>query len=77
MSADAYLVIRCDQADTTETDGRCGAEAHWPVRFEPHNHTELRRLLKEHRGWDRKREGRRLIDLCPDHAAASSAAARP
>jgi hypothetical protein len=65
VSADAYLVIRCDAADERETDGRCGAEASWPVRFEPHTHQHLRRLLKERRGWRRTRDGR---DLCPEHA---------
>lgn len=67
MTADAYLVLRCDAADETEPDGRCGAEGSWPIRFEPHVHRELRRLLKERRGWRFTRDGR---DLCPDHAAA-------
>ncbi|MEU5580983.1 hypothetical protein ABZ791_30365 [Streptomyces huasconensis] len=58
MTADAYLIIRCDGDD-------CPApEAHWPVRHDPHTHSELRRLLKVHRGWRRTRDGR---DLCPSH----------
>lgn len=61
MSAAAYLVLRCDAADETETDGYCGAERGWPVRFEPHTHRQLRRLLKA-RGW-RWSRGR---DICPD-----------
>lgn len=65
MTADAYLALRCDAADETETDGRCGAETHWPVRFEPHTHRELRRLVKQRDGWRFTRDGR---DLCPDHA---------
>jgi hypothetical protein len=65
MSADVYLVLRCDAADETETDGRCGGETHWPVRFEPHTHRELRRLVKQRDGWRFTRDGR---DLCPDHA---------
>ncbi len=67
MTADAYLVIRCDGNDPTEPDGRCGAEAHWPIRFEPHTHRELRRLLRTHRGWRRPRPGR---DICPGCWAA-------
>ena len=62
MSADAYLVIRCDGDDCPAPEG------HWPVRFEPHTHTELRRLLKERRGWRRARRDGRLVDLCPEHA---------
>lgn len=63
MTADAYLIIRCD-------DPRCEVpEAHWPVRFEPHTHRELRRLLKTRRGWRRTRDGR---DLCPEHATAAA-----
>lgn len=65
MSAGAYLVIRCDAADDTAFDSRCGSEGHWPVQLEPHTHQELRRLLKTERGWRRTRDGR---DLCPDHA---------
>lgn len=67
MTADAYLVLRCDAADETAAgiDGDCVAEGTWPIRFEPHTHRELRRLLKEHRGWRRTRDGR---DLCPTHA---------
>ncbi|MFE6979419.1 hypothetical protein [Streptomyces sp. NPDC057682] len=61
MTADAYLVIRCDADKATETDGRCGSEASWPVRVE--NHTELRRLIRDQRGWHRPRPGR---DICPD-----------
>lgn len=67
MTADAYLVIRCESADEREPDGRCCAEGHWPIRFDPHTHAELRRLLKT-RGWSRKRHHGQLIDLCPDHA---------
>lgn len=68
MTADAYLVLRCDAPDDTDAglDGDCVAEGSWPVRFEPHTHRELRRLLKTH-GWRRTRDGR---DFCPDHAAA-------
>jgi hypothetical protein len=65
VTADAYLVLRCDAADETESDGRCGGEGSWPVRFEPHTHRTLRRLLKARRGWRRTRDGR---DLCPKHA---------
>jgi len=57
MSADAYLIVLCDRPDCECPEG------HWPVRFEPHNHRELRRLLKT-RGWRRTRDGR---DLCPEH----------
>ncbi|MFF7824234.1 hypothetical protein ACFZCM_03325 [Streptomyces rochei] len=64
MSADAYLVIRCDETDGTQIDGRCASEGTWPVRHDPHTHRELRRLLKTHRGWRRTRDGR---DICPDH----------
>jgi hypothetical protein len=64
VSADSYLIILCDQP------GCEFPEAHWPVRFEPHTHRELRRLLKEHRGWRRTRDGR---DLCPKHAHPVSA----
>lgn len=64
MTADSYLVIRCDG------DG-CHAETHWPVRFEPHTHRELRRLVKQRDGWRFTRNGR---DLCPDHAADQSRA---
>jgi len=62
MSADAYLVLRCDH---DQAGNGCYAEAHWPVRFEPHTHRELRRLLKQRDGWRFTRDGR---DLCPDHA---------
>lgn len=68
MTADAYLVVRCDAADDSEIDGRCGSEGTWPIRHDPHTHTELRRLLKEHRGWRRDRRDGRLVDLCPAHA---------
>jgi len=61
MSADAYLTVRCD------SDG-CHAEGTWPVRHHPHTHRELRRLLKENRGWRRTRDGR---DLCPEHARSA------
>ncbi|CAM5391352.1 hypothetical protein STENM36S_06327 [Streptomyces tendae] len=64
MSADAYLVIRCDVADETQIDGRCASEGTWSVRHDPHTHREPRRLLKVHRGWRRTRDGR---DICPDH----------
>lgn len=60
MAADAYLIILCDHRDCEAPEG------HWPVRFEPHTHRELRRLLKAERGWRRTRDGR---DLCPRHAA--------
>lgn len=71
MTADAYLVLRCDAPDDTATgiDGDCVAEGSWPVRFEPHTHRELRRLLKG-RGWSRARRDGRLVDLCPNCAAA-------
>jgi hypothetical protein len=59
VTADAYLVILCDGDGCEEPEG------HWPVRFEPHTHQQLRRLLKEQRGWRRTRDGR---DLCPAHA---------
>lgn len=52
-------------ADETESDGRCGAEGSRPIRFDPHTHRELRRLLKG-RGWRRTRNGR---DHCPNHAS--------
>ena len=66
MSADSYLVIRCDH----DQDGEgCYSEAHWPVRFEPHTHRELRRLLKGRDGWRHTRDGR---DLCPEHAAPAA-----
>lgn len=58
MTADAYLVLLCDGPG-------CAVEGSWPVRFEPHTHRELRRLLRG-RGWARRRDGR---DLCPDCAA--------
>lgn len=65
MSADAYLVLRCDH----DRDGAgCNAETHWPVRFEPHTHRELRRLVKQRDGWRFTRDGR---DLCPEHAPAA------
>ncbi|MEU3447221.1 hypothetical protein AB0H29_08320 [Streptomyces thermolilacinus] len=66
MAADAYLVICCDAPDPDETDGRCSAEGHWPVRVR--THTELRRLLRTDRGWSRRRIDGQLLDLCPDHA---------
>lgn len=62
MTADAYLTIRCDRSG-------CDVEGHWPVRHEPHTHRELRRLLKEHRGWRWTRDGR---DLCPEHAVEAA-----
>ncbi|WP_338683879.1 hypothetical protein QD712_25660 [Streptomyces acidiscabies] len=65
MSADCYLTITCDRAD-------CDAEGHWPVREDPHTHTELRRLLKTHRGWARRRQDGHLLDLCPEHAGNPS-----
>lgn len=58
MSADCYLLILCDGHGCPEPEG------HWPVRHEPHTHAELRRLLKEHRGWTRRRVDGRLVDLC-------------
>lgn len=61
MSADVYHVVRCDAGDPAAPDGRCGSEGHWPVRVA--NHTELRRLLREGRGWRRPRPGR---DICPE-----------
>lgn len=64
MSADSYLTINCDHEG-------CDTEGHWPLREDPHTHTELRRLLKKHRGWDRRRRSGRLVDLCPDHADAA------
>ncbi|MEV5347145.1 hypothetical protein [Streptomyces achromogenes] len=62
MSADAYLIITCEHPGCESPEG------HWPVRFEPYTHAELRRLLKERRGWARQRRGGRLVDLCPEHA---------
>lgn len=63
MSADAYLVIRCDH----RTDGeQCDSERGWPTRVDTHR--ELRRLLREV-GWRRTRNGN---DLCPDHAEEQS-----
>lgn len=62
MSADIYLLIYCDNPACEYP------EAHWPVRFEPHTHAELRRLLKTKRGWTRQRRNGRLVDLCPDHS---------
>ncbi|GLP64262.1 hypothetical protein TUSST3_08820 [Streptomyces sp. TUS-ST3] len=68
MTADAYLVVRCDGPDATDAglDGECVAEGTWPIRHDPYTHRELRRLLKQHRGWRRTRDGR---DLCPNHPA--------
>lgn len=63
MTADVCLLILCEQADCESPEG------HWPVRHEPHTHQELRRLLKEHRGWARRLRDGRLVDLCPVHAA--------
>ncbi len=39
MTADAYLVPRCDAENPAEADGSCGSEGRWQVRVE--NHTEL------------------------------------
>ncbi|EPD94562.1 hypothetical protein HMPREF1486_03115 [Streptomyces sp. HPH0547] len=64
MSADSYLLILCDHPDCEYPEG------HWPVRFEPYTHSELRRLLKTRRGWRRTRDGR---DLCPDHRNTEAA----
>lgn len=61
MSADAYLTLRCDRAECEYPEG------HWPIRFEPYTHRELRRLLKT-RGWARTRNE----DHCPSHARASA-----
>lgn len=60
MTADAYLVIRCDASDPEEVDGQCGSEGTWPVRVA--HHTELRYLLRQQRGWRRPIPGR---DICP------------
>ncbi|MFF3735168.1 hypothetical protein ACFYXM_34085 [Streptomyces sp. NPDC002476] len=60
VTADAYLVIRCDANDPAASDGQCDTEHSWPVRVA--HHTELRRLLST-RGWHRPRPGR---DICPD-----------
>lgn len=60
MTADAYLVIRCDAPDPEETDGQCGSEGTWPVPVD--HHTQLRRLLNQQRGWRRPKPGR---DICP------------
>ncbi|MYV77744.1 hypothetical protein GT352_28000 [Streptomyces sp. SID1046] len=65
MSADAYLIILCDHPGCEYPEG------HWPVRFEPHTHRELRRLLRT-RGWRRTRADG---DLCPTHAIQPTAAA--
>lgn len=62
MTADVYLVIRCDRRDPAGE--RCDTEHGSPVRVR--NHTELRRYLKT-RGWRRTRDGR---DICPEHPAA-------
>ncbi|MFH8620137.1 hypothetical protein ACH4E8_34355 [Streptomyces sp. NPDC017979] len=62
MSADSYLVVRCDAPG-------CDAEGHWPVRHIPYTHTELRRLLRIERGWSRPRSNGRLEDRCPNHPA--------
>lgn len=61
MTADAYLVIRCDH----RTDGE-GCDAEWGHAVRVANHTELRRHLKD-RGWTRGR-GK---DFCPDHPKES------
>jgi hypothetical protein len=61
MTADAYLVIRCDHVDGGE---ECDEEWGHPVRVA--NHTELRRHLKA-KGWTRSR-GK---DFCPDHPKES------
>ncbi|MYW00235.1 hypothetical protein [Streptomyces sp. SID3343] len=61
MTADAYLMIRCDAPAAASTDGRCDTEHGWPVRVE--THTALRRLLAT-RGWHRL--GRPARDICPD-----------
>jgi hypothetical protein len=63
VTADAYLIILCDHPGCELPEG------HWPVRFDPHTHQHLRRLLKERRGWRRTRDGR---DLCPEHAAEAA-----
>ncbi|MER5559662.1 hypothetical protein ACWGLE_01295 [Streptomyces sp. NPDC055897] len=60
MTADSYLVIRCD--GTENLGGPCDEEWSHPVHVA--THTELRRHLKA-RGWRRTRDGR---DLCPDCA---------
>lgn len=65
MTADAYLVLLCDHRDPD--GGECNAETHWPVRFEPYTHRELRRLVKQRDGWRFTRDGR---DYCPDHGNA-------
>lgn len=57
MTADAYLIILCDHRGCEYPEG------HWPIRFEPHTHRQLRHLLKG-RSWRRTRDGR---DLCPEH----------
>ncbi|MEO3976793.1 hypothetical protein [Streptomyces sp. CAU 1734] len=62
MTADSYLVIRCDGTDPSECDNRCGAEGTWPIRV--WTHAELRRLLRTERGWSRRYRPSR--DLCPD-----------
>ena len=65
MSPDSYLVLRCDHRNGAE----CDAETHWPVRFWPHTHRELRRLRKPD-GWRFTRDGR---DFCPEHNGKGSA----
>ncbi|MEV5443506.1 hypothetical protein AB0N23_13355 [Streptomyces sp. NPDC052644] len=67
MAAAAYLVIRCDAPDPDEYGGQCSAEGSSPRPVA--THTELRGLLREV-GWRRRRVGRTLLDLCPDHADA-------
>lgn len=63
MTADSYLVVRCDGRTPDGQD--CDTEGHWPVRVETHR--QVRRLLRVHRGWRWTRSGR---DLCPDCAKA-------
>ncbi|QKV98161.1 hypothetical protein HUT19_41305 (plasmid) [Streptomyces sp. NA02950] len=66
MTADVYLVVRCDatipdEEDPAAPDAQCDSEGHWPVWVA--NHTELRRLLRTEGGWHRPKPGR---DICPD-----------
>ena len=65
MTADAYLVLRCDGRDSS--GGECDAETHLPVRTA--SHTELRRIRRAD-GWRtrRSRSGGPLFDFCPNHA---------
>ncbi|MER5312722.1 hypothetical protein ABT034_33670 [Streptomyces sp. NPDC002773] len=65
MTAGVIPVIRCDRLNP---DGeQCDRERGAPI-YMPH-HRALRAYLRE-QGWRRRRDGRALLDLCPDHATA-------